>query len=186
LIVFIATKFLHGAWLVVMIIPLLVFMFRAIHNHYIQVAKQLSTEGLVPLLAMKHAVLVPISGIHRGVIHALEYAKSIAPGNVTAVYVDFDEEATRKLREKWELWGSGIKLVVLQSPYRSLTRPLLRHIDKVARLNEVDMVTVVLPEFVPARWWHQLLHNQSSLLLKASLLFRQNVVVINVPFHLKD
>jgi hypothetical protein len=186
LVVFIITKFIHGAWLVVMIIPLLVLMFRSIHTHYLQVAKQLSTEGLDPLRPMKHVVLVPISGIHRGVIHALEYAKSIAPGKVTAVYVDFDEEATRKLREKWEQWGSGIKLVILQSPYRSLTRPLLRYIDKVARQNDADMVTVVLPEFVPARWWHQLLHNQSSLLLKGSLLFRKGVIVTNVPYHLKN
>jgi hypothetical protein len=186
LVVFIITKFIHGAWLVVMIIPLLVLMFRAIHTHYLQVAKQLSTEGLDPLRPIKHLVLVPISGIHRGVIHALEYAKSIAPGNVTAVYVDFDEEATRKLREKWEQWGSGIKLVILRSPYRSLTRPLLRHIDKVVRQNDADMITVVLPEFVPARWWHQLLHNQSSLLLKGSLLFRKRVIVTNVAYHLKD
>lgn len=186
LVVFIITKFIHGAWLVVMIIPLLVLMFRSIHTHYLQVARQLSTEGLDPLRPMKHVVLVPISGIHRGVIHALEYAKSIAPGKVTAVYVDFDEEATRKLREKWEQWGSGIKLVILQSPYRSLTRPLLRHIDKVARQNDADMVTVVLPEFVPARWWQQLLHNQSSLLLKGSLLFRKGVIVTNVPYHLKN
>ena len=186
LVVFIITKFIHGAWLVVMIIPLLVLMFHSIHTHYLQVAKQLSTEGLDALRPMKHVVLVPISGIHRGVIHALEYAKSIAPGKVTAVYVDFDEEATRKLREKWEQWGSGIKLVILQSPYRSLTRPLLRYIDKVARQNDADMVTVVLPEFVPARWWHQLLHNQSSLLLKGSLLFRKGVIVTNVPYHLKN
>lgn len=186
LVVFIITKFIHGAWLVVVIIPLLVLMFRAIHTHYLQVAKQLSTEGLDPLRPIRHLVLVPISGIHRGVIHALEYAKSIAPGNVTAVYVDFDEEATRKLREKWEQWGSGIKLVILRSPYRSLTRPLLRHIDKVVRQNDADMITVVLPEFVPARWWHQLLHNQSSLLLKGSLLFRKRVIVTNVAYHLKD
>ena len=186
LVVFIITKFVHGAWLVVMIIPLLVLMFRAIHNHYSLVAKQLSTEGLDPLRPMKHVVLVPISGIHRGVIHALEYAKSIAPGKVTAVYVDLDDEATRKLRQKWEQWGSGIKLVILQSPYRSLTRPLLRHIEKVERQTDADMVTVVLPEFVPAKWWHQLLHNQSSLLLKGSLLFRKGVIVTNVPYHLKD
>lgn len=186
LIVFIITKFIHGAWLVVTIIPLLVLMFRAIRNHYQDVANQLSTEGLDPLRPIKHVVLVPISGIHRGVIHALEYAKSIAPGEVMAVYVDFDKEETSKLRQKWEHWGSGIKLIILQSPYRSLTRPLLRYINKVARQSDADMVTIVLPEFVPARWWHQLLHNQSSLQLKASLLFRKGVIVTNVPFHLTD
>jgi hypothetical protein len=132
----------------------------------------------------EHQVLVPISGIHRGVIHALEYAKSIAPGHVTAVYVDFNEEATRKLREKWSEWGEGVKLVVLQSPYRSLTRPLLRYVERVARHGENQMITVLLPEFVPARWWHQLLHNQSSLLLKGALLFKKGVIVTSVPYHL--
>jgi amino acid transporter len=106
--VFIATKFIHGAWIVVVVVPLTVFMFRAIHKHYVGVAKQLSTEGLEELRPIKHTVIVPISGIHRGVVAAMQYAKSIAPDHVQAVYVDFDEEATAKLREKWERWGSGV------------------------------------------------------------------------------
>ncbi len=179
------TKFTRGAWAVIVLIPLLVVMFRSIRVHYLEVAKQLSTEGMLGTTAIKeHQVLVPISGIHRGVIHALEYAKSIAPGHVTAVYVDFNEEATRKLREKWSEWGEGVKLVVLQSPYRSLTRPLLRYVERVARHGENQMITVLLPEFVPARWWHQLLHNQSSLLLKGALLFKKGVIVTSVPYHL--
>jgi amino acid transporter len=183
--VFIITKFIHGAWIVVVIIPLLVLMFRSIHKHYVGVAKQLSTEGLEQLHTIRNTVIVPISGIHRGVINALQYAKSISPNGVKAVYVDFDDEATQKLRQKWEQWGSGVELVVLPSPYRSLTRPLLRYIDRLRRQGGDDFVTVVLPEFVPAQWWQQLLHNQSSLLLKGSLLFRQCVVVISVPYHLK-
>lgn len=183
--VFIITKFLHGAWIVVVIIPLLVFMFRAIHKHYVRVAKQLSTEGLEQLHEIKNTVLVPISGIHRGVINALQYAKSISPDGVRAVYVDIDEEATHKLQEKWEQWGSGVELVVLPSPYRELTRPILRYIDEVDALRDDDVVTVILPEFIPARWWQQLLHNQSSLLLKGSLLFKPNVIVTSVPYHLK-
>jgi hypothetical protein len=183
--VFIATKFIHGAWIVVVVIPLLVVMFRTIHNHYLGVAKQLSTEGLEEIRPIKHTVIVPISGIHRGVIGALQYAKSIAPEHVQAVYVDFDEEATAKLREKWERWGAGVKLVVLPSPYRELTRPLLRYIARLERKHDNDMITVVLPEFVPARWWQHLLHNQSSLLLKGALLFRQGVIVTSVPYHLK-
>jgi amino acid transporter len=184
--VFILTKFIHGAWIVVVIIPLLVLMFRSIHGHYFRVAKQLSTEGLGQLHEIKNTVIVPISGIHRGVINALQYAKSISPDGVKAVYVDFDEEATHKLRQKWEQWGSGVELVVLPSPYRSLTRPLLRYIDRLLRKGGDDFVTVVLPEFVPARWWQQLLHNQSSLLLKGSLLFKKCVVVVSVPYHLED
>ena len=183
--VFIATKFIHGAWIVVVVVPLLVFMFRAIHKHYVIVAKQLSTEGLGELRPIKHTVIVPISGIHRGVVAALQYAKSIAPEHVQAVYVDFDEEATAKLREKWEQWGAGIKLVVLPSPYRELTRPLLRYITRLERKDDNDMVTVLLPEFVPAKWWQHLLHNQSSLMLKGSLLFKEGVIVISVPYHLK-
>ena len=183
--VFIATKFIHGAWIVVLVVPLLVLMFRSIHKHYLLVARQLSTEGLEHLHAIKHRVIVPISGIHRGVINALQYAKSIAPDNVTAVYVDFDEEATQKLREKWERWGGGIKLVVLPSPFRELTRPLLRYIARVEREKDADMVTIVVPEFIPAKWWQHLLHNQSSLLLKGSLLFKKGVIVTSVPYHLE-
>jgi amino acid transporter len=184
--VFIVTKFIHGAWIVVVIIPLLVLMFRSIHKHYVGVARQLSTEGLVRLQEIRNTVVVPISGIHRGVITALQYARSISNGDgVRAVYVDLDEDATRRLREKWERWGSGVELVVLQSPYRSLTRPLLRYIDRQRRRGSDDFVTVVLPEFVPARWWQQLLHNQSSLLLKGSLLFKKCVVVVSVPYHLE-
>ena len=183
--VFIATKFIHGAWIVVVVVPLLVFMFRAIHGHYVGVAKQLSTEGLGELRPIKHTVIVPISGIHRGVVGALQYAKSIAPDHVQAVYVDFDEETTAKLREKWERWGAGVKLVVLPSPYRELTRPLLRYIDRLERKNGNDVVTVLLPEFVPAKWWQHLLHNQSSLMLKGALLFKKGVIVISVPYHLE-
>jgi amino acid transporter len=183
--VFIATKFIHGAWIVVVVVPLLVVMFRAIHKHYVGVAKQLSTEGLEELRQIKHTVIVPISGIHRGVVAALQYAKSIAPEHVQAVYVDFDEEATAKLREKWERWGAGIPLVVLPSPYRELTRPLLRYVTRLERTQQNEMVTVVLPEFVPAKWWQHLLHNQSSLMLKGALLFKKGVIVISVPYHLE-
>ena len=184
--VFILTKFIHGAWIVVVVIPLLVVMFRSIHRHYLLVARQLSTEGLSELRPLPNTVVVPISGVHRGVIAALEYAKAIAPDRVTAVYVDIDETATQKLRDKWTQWGAGINLVVLASPYRSLTRPLLRYINRLRQQNEGGMVTVILPEFVPARWWQHLLHNQSSLLLKGSLLFKKGIIVTSVPYHLEQ
>lgn len=183
--VFVATKFVHGAWIVVVVIPVLVLMFRAIHAHYLGVARQLSTEGLGRLDAISNTVVVPVSGIHRGVINALQYARSISPGGITAVYVDFDLEATARLREKWEQWGAGVELLVIPSPYRELTRPLLRYVDRLRRVGGDGFVTVVLPEFIPARWWQQLLHNQSSLLLKGALLFRKGVVVISVPYHLE-
>src|SRR6267154_936290 len=185
LMVFILTKFLHGAWIVVILIPLLVMLFQRIHRHYLEVAKQLSTEGLEGLRPIRHEVIVPISGIHRGVIAALEYAKSIAPHHVTAVYVNLDDETTQKLREKWQQWGSGVNLVVVASPYRSLLRPLLNYVDRVKRSSHGEVVTIVLPEFVPARWWQNLLHNQNTLFLKGALLFKKGVVVTNVPYHLE-
>lgn len=185
LVVLVVTKLLHGAWIVVFLIPILVMMFRAVHRHYEEVARQLTTAGLGQLRPIKHEVIVPISGVHRGVIHALEYAKSIAPGHVTAVYVDLDEGATKNLREKWKEWAGDIDLVVLASPYRALTRPLLRYIDRVEREHKDDLLTVVLPEFVPAKWWQHLLHNQSSLMLKGALLFKEGVIVTNVPYHLE-
>ncbi len=183
--VFIATKFIHGAWIVVVVIPLLVTLFKAIHNHYLMVAKQLSTEGLDQIRPIKHTVIVPISGIHRGVVNALQYARSIASDKVQAVYVDFEEEATASLKDKWERWGAGVQLVVLPSPYRELTRPLVRHIHRLSKENSDDIITVVLPEFIPARWWQHFLHNQSSLLLKGSLLFKKGVIVTSVPYHLE-
>jgi amino acid transporter len=184
LFVFIATKFIHGAWVVVVLIPVLVLLFLRIHRHYIEVAQQLSTEGLSQLRPIHHEVIVPISGIHRGVIAALEYAKSIAPHHVTAVYVNLDDEAARKLREKWQQWGSGVNLVVVASPYRSLARPLLNYVDRVKRTTQ-GVVTIVLPEFVPAKWWQNLLHNQNTLFLKGALLFKRGIVVTNVPYHLE-
>jgi amino acid transporter len=186
LIVFVVTKFMHGAWLVVVMIPLLVIMFHAIHRHYLSVARQLSLEAIDESLEpIHHTVVVPISGIHRGVIAALRYARSISQ-NVTAVYIDLDEEATSKLTDRWERLKYGVKLEVIPSPYRELTRPLLRYINGVSRRNGNDVVTVVLPEFVPARWWQHLLHNQSSLLLKAALLFKERIIVTNIPYHLKS
>jgi amino acid transporter len=185
LLVLILTKFIHGAWIVVILIPLLVLMFRKVHGHYQEVGRQLTMDGVEVLRPIRHEVIVPISGIHRGVMRALEYAKSIAPNHVTAVYVDLDEEATRVLREKWRKFAGDIDLVVLASPYRALTRPLLRYIDRIDREHRDDLLTIVLPEFVPAKWWQHLLHNQSSLTLKAALLFKEGVIVTNVPYHLK-
>ena len=185
LMIFIVTKFIHGAWIVVILIPMLVWIFLRIHRHYVDVAEQLSTEGLAGLRPIHHEVIVPISGIHRGVIAALEYAKSIAPHHVTAVYVNLDDVATQKLREKWQQWGSGVNLVVVASPYRSLARPLFNYVDRVRRSSPNVIITVVLPEFVPAKWWQNLLHNQNTLFLKGALLFKRGVVVTNVPYHLE-
>jgi amino acid transporter len=186
LVVFVITKFLHGAWLVVLIVPLLVLMFRSIHKHYVTVSGQLTTIGTAKLRSIQHDVIVPVSGLHQGVTLALQYAKSIAPDNVTAVFVDLDGESGEKMQEAWKQWNPGVKLEVLASPYRSLSRPLLEYIDRLWRSKNDDYITVILPEFVPAKWWHQMLHNQSSLLLKGRLLFKPGVIVTNIPYHLKE
>lgn len=186
LVVLVITKFVHGAWIVVVLIPILVAVFRAVHRHYLDVANQLTTQGLERLRPIRHEVIVPISGIHRGVLKALEYAKAIAPEHVTAVYINLDYEATQKLREKWGEWVQGVELVVIASPYRSLVGPLIRYVDRRMKQHGDQMVTVVLPEFVPAKWWHHLLHNQSSLMLKGALLFKPDVIVTSVPYHLKS
>ena len=186
LVVLVITKFRHGAWIVVVLIPILVALFRSVHRHYLDVARQLTTQGLERLRPIRHEVIVPISGIHRGVLKALEYAKAIAPEHVTAVYINLDYEATQKLRAKWSEWGEGVELVVIASPYRSLVGPLIRYVERRMKQHPDQMVTVVLPEFIPARWWHHLLHNQTSLMLKGALLFKPNVIVTSVPYHLKQ
>ena len=180
------TKFTHGAWAVIVLIPLIVFGLKAIRNHYSDVAQQLSLENAPkPIALRRHTAIVLVSGIHRGVLPALQYASSIAPDNVTAVYVDLDHETTEKFKQKWQRWGFNIPLVVLDSPYRSLTGPLLQYIDEVdARYND-DMLTIVMPEFVPRRWWQHMLHNQTGIILKTALLFRRGKVVTSVPYHLE-
>lgn len=182
--VFVATKFIHGAWLVVVIIPLLVVLFRAIHTHYVRVAEQLAIETVEAPPSLKHEVIIPVSGIHKGVIRALSYAKLIAPGTVTAVYVEIDEKSAQRLKDEWENWNFGVPLVILKSPYRSLTRPLIKFIERTDRRNGDDFITVLLPEFIPAKWWHQILHNQNSLILKGIFLFKRDIIVTSVPYHL--
>ena len=186
LIVLTVTKFVHGAWAVLVLIPLIVFGLNRIRAHYRDVAQQLSLEGVAkPVPLIRHTAIVLVSGVHRGVLPALQYAASIAPDNVTAVYVDLDDDATAKVQGKWQHWGFGIPLVVLPSPYRSLTAPLLKYIDEVDQRYSDDMLTIVMPEFVPRRWWQHMLHNQTGLLLKTALLFRRGKIVTSVPYHLE-
>jgi amino acid transporter len=186
LVVIASTKFIEGAWAVLVLIPIMVVILRAIHWHYSEVAKQLSLADAPPPKAVRrHTAVVLISGVHRGVIPALQYGLSLAPDNVTAVYVDMDSETTAKLQEKWKQWGSGVPLVVLPSPYRSLVRPLMSYIDELDKHYNDDVLTVILPEFIPSKWWQHLLHNQTALLIKATLLFSKGRVVTSVPYHLE-
>ncbi|MFQ3633043.1 APC family permease [Roseiflexus sp.] len=179
------TKFREGAWAVLLLIPMMVVVLLTIHKHYEAVAEQLSLEGAPrPSPVRRHTALVLVSGVHRGVIPALQYALSIAPDNVTAVYVDLDAENTEKIRRKWNEWGCGVPLVILPSPYRSLMQPLLAYIDEVEAQYDDDVLTIILPEFVPSKWWQHMLHNQTGLQLKTALFFSRGKVVTSVPYHL--
>jgi amino acid transporter len=180
------TKFTHGAWIVVLVIPILVWSFLAMRRHYEEVALGLSLQGFDSPPEFQHTVLVLIGDVHRGVVRATQYARTLAPtAAVRAVYVETDPAQTRRLEEKWARWGLGVPLVVLTSPYRSLLRPLLDYVDQIQARGDDQMVTVVLPEFLPRRWWQHILHNQTALLVKGALLFRRNLVVADVPYLLK-
>ncbi len=183
LIVVALTKTREGAWIILLLIPVHVVLFRATRRHYDEVARQLSLDGWTNGTRHRNTVLVPMSGVHRAVVQALEYAKTLST-DVRAVYVSIDPTATSQLCGQWKKWGDGVPLVVLESPYRSLMEPLLEYIEQVDAEQPDDFVTIVLPEFVPARWWHHVFHNQRALLIKGALLFRPNVVVTSVPFHL--
>ena len=184
LVIVAVTKFAEGAWLIVALIPALVLHFKGIRRHYDNVAAQLSMRDWTPEATHHNTVVVPVSGVHKAVVRALRYARSLST-DVQAVYVETDPEATEAIRADWQRWGEGVPLVVLKSPYRSLMEPLLDHIEKLDAERPDNFVTVVLPEFIPSRFWHHLLHNQRALLVKGALLFKPNTIVISVPFHLE-
>jgi len=177
------TKTLEGAWIVLLLIPLIVAIFKATQRHYQRVAAQLTLKGYEPPPRRHNTVLIPIGGIQRAVVEALRYAETLSD-DVRAVYVDVDAKATAQIQREWPTWGGHVQLVVLESPFRSLMEPLLEYIGNVEDERKDDYVTIILPEFVPARWWQHLLHNQRALLIKGALLFRPNTVVTSVPFHL--
>ena len=183
LVIVAVTKTLEGAWIVLLLIPLIVLLFNGTRRHYDHVASQLTLRGYAPQMRAHNTVIMPIGGMQRAVVEALRYAETLSD-DVRAVYVDTDARATDQIRNDWETWGGRVTLVVLPSPYRSVMEPLLDYIRAVERDRPEDYVTVILPEFVPARWWQHLLHNQSALLIKGALLFRPNTVVTSVPFHL--
>ena len=184
LVVVAITKTREGAWIILLLIPVHVLLFRASRRHYDEVERQLSLEGFTNGNKHQNIVLVPMSGVHRAVVQALEYAKTLS-SDVRGLYVNIDPAALDQMRGQWQRWGNGVPLVVLDSPYRSLMEPLLEYIEQVTTDRPDDFLTIVLPEFVPARWWHHIFHNQRALLIKGSLLFKPNIVVTSVPFHLR-
>ncbi len=181
-----SVKFEGGAWMVLILIPILVVVFNGIHRHYAHVAEQLNAESLDGDSAAPRpqVVLVPIGSLNRATLRALAFARTISP-HAIALHVVFEDSDIQAIRQQWKRWGDGTELILLESPYRSFNAPLLAYIGQIQQRNPNAYVTVVLPEFVPAHWWEHVLHNQTALRLKAALLFRPNTIVIDVPYHLK-
>ena len=187
-----SSKFLDGAWIVALLIPIIILGFRAVHRHYHEIAEELSTQYVIPEMEplQNPRVVIPIGSVHRGVIYALRYACSIS-GWVTAVYIEVDPTRTEKVKHLWERWGMGVPLEVIPSPYRSVIGPFLDYLDKLDQeAEDGQLATVILPEFIPAKWWEHLLHNQTAWLLKIALLYRRRKfgkvrAIIDIPVHLR-
>ena len=182
--VFAATKFKDGAYIIIVLIPLVVLTFYTIHRHYRRLAEKLSLEHFTsPRRITRHRVIVAIAGVHRGSLEALNYARSLSD-DVTAIHVSIDPAESQKVREKWSSYGDGIRLVILDSPYRLLVEPIMEYLDNIiAKRQPTEMITVVVPQFVTNHWWENLLHNQSALLLRFALLFKPGVVIVEVPYQ---
>ncbi|MBI5960277.1 MAG: APC family permease [Chloroflexi bacterium] len=186
------SKFAEGAWIVVLLIPLLVAMFHTIKRHYTQVSKQLSLRGLPPSLRPlpPPRVVLPVSGLHRGIIEALRYAQAISD-HVTAVYVEISPGDGDRMQNEWQRWYPDVPLVVVPSPYRSIIGPILDFLDETDREhNDGQLASVLLPEFVPAHWWQNLLHNQTAWMLKLALIYRRRRTgrvraIIDIPMYLE-
>jgi amino acid transporter len=177
----------EGAWMVLVLMALLFFMFRGIHRHYVSLAARLSPEhGKVPLERFGNTVLILVPSLHRGILRALAYARSLS-SDCRAIHINIDPGDIARLRANWEKYvGDDIPLVMLESPFRSLTGPLVAYLDEVRREQAHHMVTVVVPEFVSQHWYHTLLHNNSGLAIKWALLRRPGVIVSNVRYFLDD
>lgn len=184
------TKFTHGAWIVVLLIPLMVFTFLNIHRYYIRVKARLATSRLDAVLPSKHHALILVSSLHKGVVQALRYGRLISGDRVEALTVDLGSDGFRespameKLRADWVYYGMGVPLRCVPSPFRRIVEPILEEIDRF-QLAEPDVcLTVILPEFVAAHWWERLLHGQMALRIKAQLMLKPGVIVTSVRMHL--
>jgi amino acid transporter len=184
--VFAVTKFRDGAWVVLVVIPALVAVFYAIRHHYRDLARRLSLDKFGPPPRVdRHRVILPISGVHRGTVAGLTYARALSE-DVTAVFVSTDPSLAEAVERKWGLWGGGVRLVVVDSPYRLLVEPLVEYIRQVAaRRQPNEVITVVVPQFVPRKQWHNALHAQTAVLLRLALVFEPGVVITSVPYQVR-
>ena len=184
MIVFAVTKFKDGAWAIIILIPLMVTAFFSIHHHYKKLAQTLSLMNFRATPRYNHhRVIVLVGGVHRGSLSALSYASSLS-SDVTAVHVSIDQVEAQKIREKWSVYGEGVRLVILDSPYRLILEPVMDYLEKLMlhrRANEI--LTIVVPQFVPVHWWENLLHNQTALMLRFALIFKPGVVIVEVPYQ---
>lgn len=179
----IVTKFTSGGWIIALIIPAILLLLRKIHQHYEAFAKEIRFEGQSPILPLHHTVVVPVNGITKAAAGALVYATTISD-EVVAVYVETDRRQTAGFEAEWQEWDNGVPLVTLPSPYRSVIRPIVEYVENLRMLSPGELVTVVVPEIVPRTWWEHFLHNKTALYLRTALLFKPNVVVVNVPYLL--
>jgi amino acid transporter len=182
--IFAVTKFRDGAWVVILLTPLLVGLFFSIHHHYKNLAKQLSLENhKVIKRVTRNRVIMPISGVHTGTLAALQYARTLTD-DVTIVHVSIDPVETSKVKAKWENWGDGCRLIVLNSPYRLFLEPLLEYIDKLSAIQTAnEIITIVVPQFVPKHWWNNALHMRTAESLRKALIHRKNIVITEVPYQ---
>jgi amino acid transporter len=186
LVIVTATKFTHGAYLIVIAVPLLFLMMRAIRRHYDRVAVELRPEpGGIVLPSRIHAVVL-VSQLHRPTLRALAYARATRPDTLTAVTVAITSEEVRALQAEWSDRKIPVSLTILDSPYRDLTESILAYVNELSQQHPRDLIVVYVPEYVVGHWWEHLLHNQSALRLKARLLFQRNVMVTNVPWQLRS
>jgi hypothetical protein len=172
--------------MVIVLIPCLVLFFKEIKSHYLSVGRKLSRDTYELDLVFKRkpfAAIVPISGIHPGVIKAVEYAQTITD-TVYVCYVDVDHDATEKLKKTWGKWHNGLNLIIIPSPYRSVIGPLVNCIDEIQARTGQEMISVIIPEFITKRWYHQFLHNQMTLVLKTILRLKPGKVVTTIRYHL--
>jgi amino acid transporter len=183
-IVFAVTKFTEGAWIVVILMPLLVTSFYAIHRHYKRVAKQLSLEDhRMPLVVTRNRVIIPIGGVHKGTITALRFAHTLSD-DITAVHVSLDVVESEKISAKWLVWGEGYRLVILNSPFRLFFEPLMDYVDGISKSSQPgDIITIVVPQFIPESWWANFLHQRTAESLRKVLLNRKNIIITEVPYQ---
>jgi hypothetical protein len=179
------TKFTSGAWLPIVVVPLIIALFSGIHRHYQRISRVLEvTPEQARHEHINHTVVVLVGrNIHRGVLKALDYARSLRPQHLVAVYVSFEEDDREDLEQQWRAFDIDIPLEIVYSPYRELIAPVERYIDELDDRWDNDTITVVIPEFVVGKWYEHILHNQSALFLKGKLLFREGTVVTSVPYH---